>query len=67
MLLKEKVAVVYGAGGAVDSAVARALAREGASAFLTGRNLALVEALAQDIIAWRCRRGCAGRLHWTSR
>jgi len=30
MMLKNKVAVIYGAGDAVGSAVARALAREGA-------------------------------------
>jgi NAD(P)-dependent dehydrogenase (short-subunit alcohol dehydrogenase family) len=37
MMLKNKVAVIYGAGGAVGSAVARAFAREGAKLFLTGR------------------------------
>jgi 3-oxoacyl-[acyl-carrier protein] reductase len=51
MLLKEKVAVVHGAGGAIGSAVARAFAREGAKLFLGGRNLASVEALAKDIVA----------------
>ena len=30
MLLKDKVAVIYGAGGAIGGAVARAFAREGA-------------------------------------
>jgi NAD(P)-dependent dehydrogenase (short-subunit alcohol dehydrogenase family) len=30
MMLKNKVAVIYGAGGAIGSAVARAFAREGA-------------------------------------
>jgi NAD(P)-dependent dehydrogenase (short-subunit alcohol dehydrogenase family) len=51
MLLKDKVAVVYGAGGAVGGAVARALAAEGADLFLTGRTLAPVEAVAKDIVA----------------
>ena len=51
MLLDNKTAVIYGAGGAVGSAVARAFAREGAWVFLTGRHLANVEAVAQDIIA----------------
>jgi 3-oxoacyl-[acyl-carrier protein] reductase len=51
MLLKGKVAVIYGAGGAIGSAVARTFAREGASVFLSGRNLVPVEAVAKDIIA----------------
>jgi NAD(P)-dependent dehydrogenase (short-subunit alcohol dehydrogenase family) len=37
MMLTNKVAVIYGAGGAIGSAVARAFAREGATLFLTGR------------------------------
>src|SRR5919199_2848383 len=49
MLLKDKVAVIYGAGGAVGGAVARAFAREGAKLFLTGRNLAPLEAVVKDI------------------
>src|SRR5215471_2021525 len=36
MMLKDKVAVIYGAGGAIGGAVARAFAREGATVFLTG-------------------------------
>ena len=39
MLLEKKTAVIYGAGGAVGGAVARAFAREGAKVFLTGRTL----------------------------
>jgi len=39
MMLKDKVAVIYGAGGAVGGAVARAFACEGAKLFLTGRHL----------------------------
>src|SRR5581483_2988063 len=51
MLLENKTAVIYGAGGAIGGAVARAFAREGAKVFLTGRNLASVTITAKDIIA----------------
>jgi NAD(P)-dependent dehydrogenase (short-subunit alcohol dehydrogenase family) len=51
MMLKDKVAVIYGAGGAIGSAVARAFAPEGANLFLTGRHLAPVEDVAEEIIA----------------
>ena len=51
MMLKNKVAVVYGAGGAIGSAVARAFAREGAKVFLTGRRRAPVEAVTDDIVS----------------
>ena len=51
MMLKDKVAVIYGAGGAVGAAVARAFATEGANLFLTGRNLAPVEVVSKDIVA----------------
>jgi len=37
MMLKDKVAVVYGARGAIGGAVARAFAREGAHVYATGR------------------------------
>jgi NAD(P)-dependent dehydrogenase (short-subunit alcohol dehydrogenase family) len=37
MLLKDKVAVIYGAGGAIGGAAARAMARDGAQVFLAGR------------------------------
>jgi NAD(P)-dependent dehydrogenase (short-subunit alcohol dehydrogenase family) len=50
MLLKDKVAVIYGAGGAIGSAVAGRLAREGAKVYLTGRRLEPVQAVA-DLIA----------------
>jgi NAD(P)-dependent dehydrogenase (short-subunit alcohol dehydrogenase family) len=49
MLLKDKVAVIYGAGGAIGGATARAFAEEGARVFLTGRHLASVEAVAKEI------------------
>jgi NAD(P)-dependent dehydrogenase (short-subunit alcohol dehydrogenase family) len=49
MMLKDKVAVIYGAGGAVGSAVARAFAPEGTKLFLTGRLRAPVEAVAKEV------------------
>ncbi len=49
MTLKNKVAVIYGAGGSIGGAVARAFASEGAKLFLTGRRRASVEAVAQEI------------------
>ena len=51
MLLQHKNAVVYGAGGAVGGAIARAFAREGAKVFLAGRTLATLDKVAQEIIA----------------
>jgi 3-oxoacyl-[acyl-carrier protein] reductase len=49
MLLENKNAVVYGGGGAIGGAVARAFAREGATVHLAGRTLATVERVAQEI------------------
>ena len=51
MMLNNKVAVIYGAGGGIGGAVARAFASEGAKVFLTGHNLAPVDAVAKEIIA----------------
>ena len=51
MMLKDKVAVIYGAGGAIGSAVARAFALEGANVFLTGHHLAPVEADAKEVLS----------------
>jgi NAD(P)-dependent dehydrogenase (short-subunit alcohol dehydrogenase family) len=51
MLLKNKVAVIYGAGGGIGGAVACAFAREGATVFLTGRHRASVQAVAEDIVS----------------
>ncbi len=51
MMLKDKVAVIYGAGGSIGGAVARAFAGAGASLFLTGHRLAPVEGVAKDIVS----------------
>jgi len=48
-LLAGKRAVIYGAAGAMGSAVARAYAREGAQVFLAGRTLERVQALAEEL------------------
>lgn len=57
MLLDGKVAVVYGAGGSIGAAVAKAFAREGAQVHLAGRTPAALEAVADDI---RAAGGAAG-------
>jgi NAD(P)-dependent dehydrogenase (short-subunit alcohol dehydrogenase family) len=51
MMLNEKVAVIYGAGGDIGGAVARAFAAQGAKVFLTGHLQAPVEAVAKDIVS----------------
>ena len=51
MLLEGKTAVIYGGGGAIGSAVARAFAREGARVFLAGRTPARLEEVAREIRA----------------
>jgi len=51
MLLKDKTAIIYGGGGSVGGAVARAFAREGARLFLAGRTVAKLEAVAAEIRA----------------
>ncbi len=48
-LLADKVAVVYGGGGAIGGACARVFAREGARMFLAGRTREKLEAVARDI------------------
>jgi NAD(P)-dependent dehydrogenase (short-subunit alcohol dehydrogenase family) len=48
MLLENKNAVIYGAGGAIGGAVARAFAREGAKVFIAGRTLATLDKVAED-------------------
>ncbi len=49
MLLENKNAVIYGGGGAIGGAVARAFAREGARVFLAGRTLESLEEVAEEI------------------
>lgn len=49
MLLKDKVAIIYGAGGAIGSATARAFARKGARVFLSGRSIEKVETVVSAI------------------
>jgi 3-oxoacyl-[acyl-carrier protein] reductase len=51
MLLRDKTAVIYGAGGGIGGAVARAFAREGAKVFLAGRALAKLVLVAREISA----------------
>ena len=48
MLLNGKNAVIYGGGGSIGGAVARAFAREGARVFLAGRTLAKLEKVSKD-------------------
>ena len=50
-MLKDKVAVMYGAGGGTGGAVARVFAAEGAEVFLAGRDSAPVDVVAKDIVS----------------
>jgi 3-oxoacyl-[acyl-carrier protein] reductase len=49
MLLENKVAVVYGGGGIIGRAVARAFSAEGARVFIAGRRRQSLEAVADEI------------------
>ncbi len=49
MLLENKVAVIYGAGGSIGGAVARTFAREGARVFLAGRTEEKLDKVADEI------------------
>ena len=49
MLLENKVAVIYGAGGSIGGAVARAFTREGARVFLAGRTREKLDKVADEI------------------
>jgi NAD(P)-dependent dehydrogenase (short-subunit alcohol dehydrogenase family) len=51
MLLDSKIAVVYGAGGSIGGAAARAFAREGAHVHLAGRTRSTLGKVADDIRA----------------
>ena len=49
MLLENKTAIVYGGGGRVGGAVARAFAREGARVFVTGHHRTTLDEVAEEI------------------
>jgi 3-oxoacyl-[acyl-carrier protein] reductase len=49
VLLEGKTAVIYGGGGSIGGAAARAFAREGAMVFLAGRTRATLEVVAEAI------------------
>jgi 3-oxoacyl-[acyl-carrier protein] reductase len=49
MMLENKAAVIYGGGGAIGGAVARAFADAGARVYLAGRSRARLEKVANDI------------------
>jgi 3-oxoacyl-[acyl-carrier protein] reductase len=51
MILQNKNAIIYGAGGSLGGATAKALAAAGAKLFLTGRKRDTVQKLADEIIA----------------
>jgi 3-oxoacyl-[acyl-carrier protein] reductase len=51
VLLEAKNAVIFGGGGAIGGAVARAFARDGATVFLAGRTRSKLEAVAEEIRA----------------
>lgn len=51
MMLQNKNAVIYGAGGSLGGAIAKAFADAGAKVFLTGRNLDSVQKIADEIVA----------------
>jgi 3-oxoacyl-[acyl-carrier protein] reductase len=51
MLLDGKNAVIYGGGGSIGGAAARAFAREGANVFLAGRTQATIDEVANEIRA----------------
>jgi len=50
-MLSNRNAIVYGASGSLGTAVAKALAQEGARVFVTGRRLEPVKALAAEIVS----------------
>ena len=60
MLLENRNAVIYGGGGTIGSAVARAFAREGATVHLAGRTASTLDAVADEI------RAAGGEAHGTA-
>jgi 3-oxoacyl-[acyl-carrier protein] reductase len=51
MLLKNKNAIIYGAGPSIGGAVAHAFAREGANVFVTGRSKNALDKLVDEIVS----------------
>jgi 3-oxoacyl-[acyl-carrier protein] reductase len=49
MMLENKTAVIYGGGGAIGGAVARAFAEAGARVYLAGRSIGRLEKVAGDV------------------
>ena len=49
MVLKNENAIIYGAGGSIGGAVARAFAREGATVCLVGRTLDTLDKVAKEL------------------
>jgi NADP-dependent 3-hydroxy acid dehydrogenase YdfG len=52
-LLRDKVAVIFGAGRAIGSQVAREFSNEGATLFLSGRHLESAEKVSKEIRVYR--------------
>ena len=50
MLLKNKNAIIYGAGGSIGGAVARTFAPEGATVSLVGRPLDMLDEVAKELL-----------------
>src|SRR3954452_8768613 len=57
MLLQNRNAIIYGGGGAIGGAIARAFAREGAYVHLAGRTQAPLDTVAEDIAKSSGRAG----------
>jgi len=49
VILEDKTAIIYGAGGAIGSAVTRAYAREGSTVHLAGRTSQTLERVAEEV------------------
>ena len=48
MLIKNKSAIIHGAGGSIGGSVARAFAREGVTVYLVGRTLDTLDKIAKE-------------------
>ena len=67
MMLKDKVAVIYGAGGAIGGAVARAFASEGPSCFSPGATWHRSKRLPRTSFPLANRPRLRRSTFWTSR